>query len=195
MQVCDRSYTHSSVLTQHIRKHTGEKPFKCYLCAEKETAFSQLPHFKNHMRAIHGKKKAYMCSSCSIYFKTKMGLRNHLVECVVPFKNSTIYETNLNKELSRLRLLVAVLLTKISSKDRLKQLGFEKRLIDNVLIEALKNAGLSICNDDNLLDIEKLKVNVRQFLEWSLPENVMNSIGTKQVDIEKVLNEITKITY
>lgn len=148
------------------------------------------------MRAIHGKQKAYMCpsSSCSIYFKTKMDLRNHLVECVAPFKNSTSYEINLNKELSRLRLLVAVLFTKISSKDRLKQLGFEKRLIDNVLIEALENAGLSVCNDEKLIDIERLKANLRQFLEWSLPENVINTKGEKKVDIEEVLNEITQIT-
>lgn len=147
------------------------------------------------MRAIHGKDKAYMCNCCNKYYKTKSDLKNHLIGCVVPFKNPTTTEIETQRELTRLRLLVAVLLTKISSKPRLKQFGFEKRLIDNVLLEALKNAGHLTFTDDSLSDIDKLKANVKQFLQWSLPVNLMETIKGKENNLVELLNEITSITY
>lgn len=93
--------------------------------------------------------------------------------------------------LSKMRLLVAVLLKKISTQDRLKQLGFDKRLIDNVLIDALQVAKQPICEDKKLTEAERLRVNVKQFLEWTVPDSYMKKFKREQRSAEELLEDLT----
>lgn len=180
------------------------------MCKDTETAFSQLPHLKTHMRAIHGMDKAYNCEFCSEYFKTKHELQEHKIKCPKLPKSSqnegdgsgpddamvhAAFETNNNRlketSLSRMRLLIAVLLKKISSQDRLKQLGFDKRLIDNVLMDALKIAGQNVCTDTHLHEAERLRANVKIFLEWSVPDAYMKKFKSEQRSTEELLEDLT----
>lgn len=93
--------------------------------------------------------------------------------------------------LSKMRLLVAVLIKKISTEERLKGLGFEKRLIDNVLIDSLKSGKRTTCEDKALSEGERLKVNVRELLEWTVPPNVMEEFRSQQRSTEELLEELT----
>lgn len=90
-----------------------------------------------------------------------------------------------------MRLLIAVLLKKISSQDKLKQLGFDKRLIDNVLMDALKMAGQSVCTDTKLHEVDRLKKNVDIFLEFTIPEAYMKKIRTEKRSTEELLEDLT----
>lgn len=200
-QVCWQAFAHSGVLKLHIRKHTGEKPYKCLICVENETSFSQLPHLKKHMQAIHGKENPYMCSVCNVFYKTKVELQNHSVVCV-KFENENekeeeTFEQEVNLEppmlISRMRLLVVLLLKKISTEEQLKHMGYEKRLIDNVLIGSLKIAKRTVCEDTSLSEAERLKANVKELLEWTVPASSMDKFKQEQRSIEELLEELTKV--
>jgi KRAB domain-containing zinc finger protein len=94
-------------------------------------------------------------------------------------------------QISRMRLLVAILLRKISTDERLKSLGYEKRLIDNVLIDSLKCAGRASCENEQLSEAERLKVNVQELLEWTVPEEYMEKFKKEQRSTEELLEELT----
>lgn len=153
------------------------------------------------MRAIHGMDKAYNCEYCSDYFKTKHELQEHKIKCAkAPKYAADVNEFGMYMEpkcstkestLSRMRLLIAVLLKKISSADKLKQLGFDKRLIDNVLMDALKVAGQQVCTDTNLHEVERLRENIKTFLDWSIPEAFMKKLKHTQRSTEELLEDLT----
>lgn len=177
------------------------------VCTDTETAFSQLPHLKTHMRAIHGMDKAYKCDGCTEFFKTKHELVEHKIKCAkcvqqngtdrpdstteTPQSIQMMHTDSTRMSLSKMRLLVAVLLKKISTQDRLRRLGFDKRLIDNVLIDALQMAEQPICNDNKCSEIERLRINVKQFLEWTVPDAYMKKFKREQRNTEELLEDLT----
>lgn len=92
---------------------------------------------------------------------------------------------------ARMRLLIAILLKKISSDERLRQLGYEKRLIDNVLIDSLKCAGREACEATDLTEAQRLKTNVQEFLEWTVPAQYMENFKRQHRSTEEILEELT----
>lgn len=93
--------------------------------------------------------------------------------------------------ISRMRFLVAILLKKISTDDRLKELGFDKRLIDNVLIDSLKCAGRKVVDDKSYDALKRLKLNVQELLEWTVPPNYMEEFRTANRSTEELLEDLT----
>lgn len=75
-QVCSRRFTQLSHLQQHRRTHTGERPYKCKQpgCTK---AFSQLSNLQSHSRS-HMTDKTYKCTSCYKCFLDKESLFNHM---------------------------------------------------------------------------------------------------------------------
>ncbi|XP_053974857.1 zinc finger protein 329-like [Hylaeus volcanicus] len=206
--VCWQAFAHSTALKLHTRRHTGERPFKC---AECNAGFTQLPHWKKHMKCIHGRNEPYACKRCKSFFRIKNDLECHEKTCHPELGSSNLdgssnSETILNEimdkpslppskyrvmTVERMRLLLAVLLKRISKQERLDELGFGKRLIDEVLHDSLISAGKDPVVRDGLTELETLTRNLEIFLKWTVPKEHWENFCRLNKTPEDILETLT----
>ncbi|XP_012274421.1 zinc finger protein 708 [Orussus abietinus] len=205
--VCWQAFAHSTALKLHTRRHTGERPFKC---AECNAGFTQLPHWKKHMKCIHGRSEPYRCSRCGSFFRIKNDLEAHEKDCMPGVSDDALTQpicalqgvTTISAAMlpryrvmtvEKMRLLLAVLLKRISKPRRLDELGFGKRLIDEVLVDSLIAAGKDPAKSEGLGELDVLRRNLETFLEWTVPREHWENFRRMGKTPEDILETLTAI--
>ncbi|XP_069163805.1 uncharacterized protein [Procambarus clarkii] len=73
-ELCLKRFYHRAHYNEHVRIHTGEKPYMCELCGKK---FSWHDSVKKHMQT-HSAESKYKCRLCGKWFRWLQGVRQHL---------------------------------------------------------------------------------------------------------------------
>lgn len=133
-----------------------------------------------------------MCDGCHEFFKIKVELQAHVEQCAKCHTTDepSDSQTEDAQTLSSIRFNMAVVLKKISSAQKLRQLGYEKRLIDNVIIASLKLAQRPSHDDATLTPLARLRLNVEEFLKWIVPATEMQKFSEEMLSIETILDKI-----
>ena len=71
---CGRSFSHKSTLRDHENAHTGDQPYSCDHCGR---CFSQKSNLQRHLK-IHTGKTPYVCPYCEKKFNQSSNLKTHV---------------------------------------------------------------------------------------------------------------------
>jgi len=75
--ICQKKFSHSGKLKDHVFRHEGIKP---HVCDECSNGFCTAFELKDH-QLKHSDYKQFCCGSCSKYFKRKANVVRHFNKC------------------------------------------------------------------------------------------------------------------
>lgn len=127
---CHKPFTKTK-LAEHMRVHTGEKPYRCQYC---DLKFAQKANLRRH-ESVHPKDKPYRCAHCKNHFASRRTLKRHNARqnCKYKYRNGDVLVSSRKQQKKKVIGDEAATVVKPAGREKLEERRDSGKAVENRL--------------------------------------------------------------